>query len=123
MQFINSGILDIYYTNPNTLENEFRPLNLDSGEPIWYWRDVMKAGEEIMLLNYQGREVYKYQNEMLYHYGPRNYCINVKNGTTVWKKNNTYQGFSSCYGFGSQYFTFGTPLELFDKGYWEQSIY
>lgn len=121
--FINNGLLDTYYTNPTTLQNELRLLNLETGKPIWRWRDVIRPTEEIMLLDYQGHEVYQYQNLLLYQYGPRNYCINVENGSTVWKKTTGYSGVGLCYGLGAQYFTFGTPIELYDKGIWEQIIY
>jgi outer membrane protein assembly factor BamB len=115
--------LDIYYRNPKTLENEFRLINLDNGKPIWHWRDVIRPTEEIIIENYQGRELHQYQNLLLYHRGPRTYCINTDDGRTAWRQTNTYQGSPHCFGFGQQYFTSGTPLELFNKGYWEQSIY
>lgn len=123
VQFFKNGLLDIYYTNPKTLENQFRLLNLDTGKPIWQWRDVIRPTEEIIVENYQGRELHRYQNLLLYHRGPRTYCINTDDGSTAWRQTNTYQGSPHCFGFGQHYFTSGTPLEMYDKGYWEQSIY
>lgn len=123
VHFIKNGLLDTYYTNPTTLENEFRLLNLDTGKPIWRWRDVIRLNDEIYVGDYWGKAVYVKDNLLLYHAGPRNYCINVETGTTVWKKTTDYSGTPLCYGLGDEYFMFGTPLELYNQGIWEPHIY
>ncbi|TAF94126.1 MAG: hypothetical protein EAZ38_17935, partial [Cytophagales bacterium] len=121
--FIQSDLLSTFNQNSTSLANHFCLQDVVTGDCKWQWRDVIRPTEEIMLLDYQGHGVYLYQNLLLYQKGPRNYCINAENGTTVWKKTTDYSGIGLCYGLGAQYFTFGTPLELFDKSIWEQSIY
>ncbi|WP_169731918.1 outer membrane protein assembly factor BamB family protein [Runella limosa] len=120
--FIQNALLSTFNENSASLANHLCLQNTETGECKWRWRDVIRPTEEIMLHNYQGHEVYQYQNLLLYQYGPRNYCINVETGTTVWKKTTGYSGVGLCYGLGAQYFTFGTPIELY-KGIWEQFIY
>ena len=122
-KFIDGYLMDGYADDPANYKFKLSLLNTETGTVRWQWRDLIRVGEELSLLDYQGAAVYQFNNLLLYQYGPRNYCINVENGTTVWRKSTGYSGIGLCYGLGSTYFTFGTPLELFDKGYWEQSIY
>ena len=123
VKFLNGGLLDTYYTNPQALENEFRLLNVETGEYKWRWRDVIRPTEEISMGDYWGKSVHINNNLLLYQAGPRNYCIDVQTGNTVWKKITGYSGVPLCYGMGDTYFAFGTPLEKFDKGIWEPHIY
>lgn len=121
--FIQGALLSTFNENSASLANQLCLQNTETGECKWRWRDVVRSTEEISMGDYWGKSVYVKDNLLLYHAGPRNYCINTETGTTVWKKTAEYSGAPLCYGLGDEYFTFATPLELYNQGIWEPHIY
>ena len=122
-KFVNANLLDGFADIPANFEFKLSLLNVKDGAAQWQWKDLIKSGEKLSLLDYQGATVYQQDQFLLYHTGPRTYCINAETGTTIWKKTTDYSGIGLCYGLGAHYFTFGTPIDLYDKSIWEQSIY
>jgi outer membrane protein assembly factor BamB len=121
--FIQGGLLSTFNQNSASLANYLCLQNIETGDFKWRWRDVIRPTEEISVGDYWGKSVYVKDNFLLYHAGPRNYCINIETGNTVWKKTTDYSGFPLCYGLGDEYFTFATPLDLYNQGIWEPYIY
>lgn len=56
-------------------------LDVQTGRVIWKWDDYMYDRERLFLT-----DRYAFNDRMVFHIGPRTYCINLSNGKTEWKK-------------------------------------
>jgi outer membrane protein assembly factor BamB len=117
---IKGDILDTYTDVPEKNSNQITLLDNETGKRIWVWKDLILDNERI---DFSRRAQYNYQNFLLYHHGPRSYCINTQTGKTFWKQWNLYSGFPNLCGLGSVYFSNGTPWGQFNKSIQEDRVY
>lgn len=113
-------LLDTYADKPEKFSNQIVLLDTETGKQKWSWKDLLREGEEVVISR-EGNHVF--ENYLLYHVGPRTFCIDVNSGKTAWKHWNTYQGMPNCRMLGNLYFTNGTPLEKYNQGTQEGSVF
>jgi outer membrane protein assembly factor BamB len=117
---INGNLLDTYSDIPEQASHQLTLLEINTGMKLWLWKDLIGSNEKI-LLGRGGR--YSYQDFLLYHLGPRSYCIDTQTGKTLWKQWNLCSGFPNMCGLGNLYFSNGTPWEQFNKSIQEDRVY
>ncbi len=107
------GITDI---NGNVLvgggnkrgDRKILKLNSEDGNVLWSWNDIqsLKLDPNIKDAIYIDREAYFISNSNMYfNYGSSSYCLNLHNGSTVWKYKTDLNNFSINAGIDNYYFS------------------
>ncbi len=82
-------------------------LDSETGEIRWEWSDYMYPQESLFLVG-----TYVYDHLMVFHNGPRTYCIDLETGRTQWKKwkkDSVSAATKEIAGIGYRYFYTGRP--------------
>jgi len=93
-------------------------INTSDGETKWKWNDIL---EETFCNDVELYGLFKQDNLLTWQKGSRSYCINLENGTTIWKvqRDKTYD--SRINSYGNDYFTYSLITNT--EGYDEQVAY
>jgi|GEM_PF-523065 len=97
-------------------------LDVLTGKVRWKWDDYMYDRESLFLT---GR--YTFNDRMVFHNGPRTYCINLSTGKTEWKKwkadsvNTLNPGLIA--GIGHRYFFSAIAIKRGDEDYPLNKLY
>ena len=107
---IDGNLLDNYDTNPASFKPAMALLDGETGQRKWTWNNVLRDVDPVYInRNY----IQRYNQYLFYNYGPRNYCIDLKTGQTVWRKDRGYTAMNGVtYGIGPIYFARATPNEI-----------
>ena len=95
-------------------------IDAETGKIRWSWNDYMTNYE-----NSYVRYAYQYEQYLVVNGGPRNYCIDLNTGRTVWKRwmNDSLNARSCITGIGNLYFVAAlTQSEANPKGL-EEVVY
>ena len=84
---INDDLLNTYAANPATFKSDMALLDGETGQRKWTWNSVLRDFE---IVDIDRNTVIPYQSQIFYNYGPRNYCIDLKTGQSIWRKDRQY---------------------------------
>ena len=118
---LDGDLLDTYASNPYLFKPDMALLDGQTGQRKWTWNNVLRDFEPVSLSrNY----VQPYNQYLFYNYGPRNYCIDLKTGQTVWRRDRDYTAMNGVtYGLGPIYFARATPNTIAKLTGQEDRIY
>lgn len=109
---INGDLVDTYAANPATFKSGMALLDGETGQRKWTWNSVLRDFEPVHI--YRNTIIpHQDQGQVFYNYGPRNYCIDLKTGQSIWRKDRQYTAMNGVtYGVGPIYFARGTPNDI-----------
>ncbi|TAE27127.1 MAG: hypothetical protein EAZ91_16595 [Cytophagales bacterium] len=107
---VEGNLLDNYDSKPASFKPDMALLDGETGQRKWTWNNVIRDPDPVRI----GRNfIQPYNQYLFYNYGPRNYCIDLKTGQTIWRKDRDYTAMNGVtYGIGPIYFARATPNAL-----------
>lgn len=109
-KIIDGDLLDTYASKPASFKSDMALLDGETGQRKWTWNNVLRDTEPVHIYR---NFTQQYNQYLFYNYGPRNYCIDLKTGQTVWRKDRGYTAMNGVtYGLGPIYFARATPNEI-----------
>jgi outer membrane protein assembly factor BamB len=120
-KIIDGDLLDTYASKPYMFKPDMALLDGETGQRKWTWNNVLRDTEPVSL---DRNTVIPYENQLFYNYGPRNYCVDLKTGQTIWRKDRGYTTYNGiARELGPLYFVKGTPNAVFKQVGIEDRVY
>lgn len=82
---LQGNLLTDFYNDAAKGNSEIQLLNLENQNLRWKWNDYITPDKNFEIGSYLGIGRYIYNDNYIFHTGPRTYCIDLNTGKTKWK--------------------------------------